>query len=57
MSRSRVRFAGRRRRVLTTVAGALLVTGALAYASWAGLDRLWTLRPVAVTRPAAEAAP
>jgi uncharacterized membrane protein YbhN (UPF0104 family) len=46
---------------LTAAAGVLLTAtgtaGALAYASWAGLDRLWTLRPVAVARPAAEAAP
>ncbi|HEY6694198.1 MAG TPA: hypothetical protein VI006_15215 [Solirubrobacteraceae bacterium] len=51
---------------LTAAAGVLLTAtgtaGALAYASWAGIDRLWTLRPGAprpralpsVPRPAAE---
>jgi hypothetical protein len=34
--------------MLTTVAGGLVATGALAYATWAGVDRLWMLR---VARP------
>jgi uncharacterized membrane protein YbhN (UPF0104 family) len=54
---------------LTAAAGVLLTAtgtaGALVYASWAGIDRLWTLRPGAprppalrpVPRPAAELTP
>jgi uncharacterized membrane protein YbhN (UPF0104 family) len=42
---------------LTAAAGVLLTAtgtaGALAYAGWAGLDRLWTLRPAARRRAAA----
>jgi hypothetical protein len=41
---------------LTAAAGVLLTAtgtaGALAYASWAGIDRLWTLRPGAPRPPA-----
>jgi uncharacterized membrane protein YbhN (UPF0104 family) len=44
---------------LTAAAGVLLTAtgtaGALAFATWAGLDRLWTLRP-AVLRPVTEGA-
>jgi hypothetical protein len=44
---------------LTAAAGVLLTAtgtaGALAFATWAGLDRLWTLRP-AVLRPVTESA-
>ncbi|MGH2945924.1 MAG: hypothetical protein ACRDPC_06625 [Solirubrobacteraceae bacterium] len=54
---------------LTAAAGVLLTAtgtaGALAYAGWAGIDRLWTLRPAArrrsavppLPRPAIEGAP
>jgi uncharacterized membrane protein YbhN (UPF0104 family) len=46
---------------LTAAAGVLLTAtgtaGALAYAGGAWLDRLWTVRPVAVTQPATGAAP
>jgi hypothetical protein len=38
--------------VLLTVTG---TAGALAYAAWAGLDRLWTLRPVPAPPPAVTA--
>lgn len=42
---------------LAAAAGALLTAtgtaGALAYAGWAGIDRLWTLRPGAEDRPVA----
>jgi hypothetical protein len=44
---------------LAAAAGVLLTAtgtaGALAFATWAGLDRLWTLRP-AVLRPITEGA-
>jgi hypothetical protein len=48
---------------LTAAAGVLLTAtgtaGALVYAGWAGVDRLWTLRPAAIppVRVAAEGAP
>jgi hypothetical protein len=42
---------------LTAAAGVLLTAtgtlGALAYAGWAGIDRLWALRPAAQRRPLA----
>jgi hypothetical protein len=44
---------------LTAAAGVLLTAtgtaGALSFAAWAGLDRLWTLRPT-VLRPVTESA-
>jgi uncharacterized membrane protein YbhN (UPF0104 family) len=49
---------------LTAAAGVLLTAtgtaGALAYAAWAGIDRLWTLRPAAmgpIRTPATEGTP
>jgi len=46
---------------LTAAAGVLLTAtgtaGALAYAGWAGIDRLWTLRPAARRRAHPHMAP